>query len=371
MKTKAAILWDQGEPWSVEEVELDPPRRNEVLVRLVATGLCHSDDHARTGDMPIATPVVGGHEGAGVVEEVGPGVTELEPGDHVVMSFVPACGRCRWCATGRQNLCDLGQFLMQGSMISDGTYRAHARGRDVGTMALLGTFAEHAVVHEASVVKIDRDLPLETAALVGCGVTTGWGSAVYVGEVSAGETVVVVGVGGLGVSAIQGAKLAGAGRIVAVDPLPTKLERAREFGATHVASSMTDAVGVVRELTRGAMADVAVLTVGVAQGAHVGELTALVSKGGRAVLTAVAPWQTSEVTLPMQEFTLFQKDLRGCLFGGANPRSDIPRLLDLYRDGLLKLDEMVTTTYKLDDVNQGYQDMLDGRNIRGLIVHGS
>jgi S-(hydroxymethyl)glutathione dehydrogenase/alcohol dehydrogenase len=369
MKTKAAILWEQGQPWSVEEVELDAPKENEVLIKLVATGLCHSDDHARTGDMQIATPVIGGHEGAGIIEEVGPGIKHLEPGDHVVLSFMPACGRCRWCAIGRQNLCDYGQFLMQGFMITDGGYRAHARGQDLGTMSLLGTFAEHAVVHESSVIKIEKDIPLDKAALVGCGVTTGWGSAVYVGKVQPGETVVVVGVGGLGANAIQGAKLAGAETIIAVDPVASKRERAQEFGATHTAHSMARAQALVTELTRGVMADVAILTVGVAQGEHVAELAGLISKGGRAVITSVSPWTTVDVELPLQEFTLFQKELKGNVFGGANPRADIPKLLNLYRNGLLKLDELITTTYKLEDVNQGYQDMLDGKNIRGVIIH--
>ncbi|HEX4250441.1 MAG TPA: NDMA-dependent alcohol dehydrogenase [Pseudonocardia sp.] len=369
MKTKAAILWEPGQPWSIEEVELDAPKTHEVLVKLTASGLCHSDDHVRTGDMPVPTPVIGGHEGAGVIEEVGPGVEHLAPGDHVVLSFIPACGRCRWCSIGRQNLCDYGRFLMQGFMISDGTYRAHARGRDVGTMSLLGTFAEHCVVHETSVVKIDDDIPLDKAALVGCGVTTGWGSAVHIAKVVPGETVVVVGVGGLGANAVQGARLAGAQTIVAVDPVAAKREWAHEFGATHSVSDMAEAKELLTQLTAGVMADAAILTVGVAQGSHIGELNALISKGGRAVVTSVAPWTTTDVELPLQEFTLFQKELRGNVFGGANPRADIPKLLGLYRAGLLKLDELVTTTYKLEDVNQGYQDMMDGKNIRGLILH--
>src|SRR5271167_885815 len=173
MKTRAAILWNREEPWSVEEIELDDPNEGEICVKLVATGLCHTDDHVRTGDLPLATPIVGGHEGAGIVEKVGPGVRGFEVGDHVVLAFMPACGLCRWCSTGRQNLCDLGQFIMGGVMISDGTCRVHARGQDICTMSLLGTFAEHVVVHAASAVKIDPDIPLDKAALVGCGVTTG------------------------------------------------------------------------------------------------------------------------------------------------------------------------------------------------------
>jgi S-(hydroxymethyl)glutathione dehydrogenase/alcohol dehydrogenase len=369
MKTKAAILWEQGQPWSVEEIELDPPKEGEVLIKLVATGLCHSDDHARTGDMPIATPVIGGHEGAGIIEEVGVGVKGLEVGDHVVLSFVPACGRCRWCSTGRQNLCDYSQFLMQGFMISDGKYRAHARGQDVGTMSLLGTFAEYCVVHETSVIKIEKDIPLDKACLVGCGVTTGWGSAVHIGKVQPGETVVVVGVGGIGTGAIQGAKLAGAQSIVAVDPVERKRQQAEFFGATHSVNSMDRAMALLTELTRGVMADVAILTVGVAEGAHIAQLNALISKGGRAVVTSVAPWLVVDVELPLQEFTLYQKELKGNVFGGGNPRADIPKMLDLYRHGLLNLDDMITNTYKLEDVNQGYRDMLDGKNVRGVILH--
>ncbi|OYN76246.1 NDMA-dependent alcohol dehydrogenase [Mycolicibacterium sphagni] len=369
MKTKAAVMWEQGEPWSIEEIELDPPLPHEVLIRIVASGLCHSDDHIRTGDLQIQTPVIGGHEGAGIIEEVGSAVTGLAVGDHVVLSFMPACGRCEWCSTGRQNLCDLGQFLMQGTMIEDGGYRAHANGQDLGAMSLLGTFAGHAVVHESSVVKIPDDVPLDKACLVGCGVTTGWGSAVHIGQVRAGETVVVVGAGGIGVNAIQGARLAGAQRIIAVDPVEFKRDQARTFGATHTAPTTGRAQAMLTELTAGRMADVAILTVGVASGQLIGELTALLSKAGRAVITSVSPWDVAEVELPLQEFTLYQKQLLGNVFGGGNPFADIPHLISLYQTGHLLLDELVTTVYKLDDVNQGYQDLADGKNIRGVIIH--
>jgi S-(hydroxymethyl)glutathione dehydrogenase/alcohol dehydrogenase len=369
MKTNAAILWEPGTPWSVEEIELDPPKAGEVLIRLEATGLCHSDDHARTGDMQIATPVIGGHEGAGVIEEIGEGVTDLEVGDHVVLSFMPVCGRCRWCSTGRQNLCDYGQFLMQGFMISDGGYRAHARGQDLGTMALLGTFSPWAVVHWSSVVKIDKDIPLDKACLVGCGVTTGWGSAVYIADVQPGDVVAVVGVGGIGANAIQGAAIAGAKTIIAVDPIEWKRDWALTMGATHTANSMDRAAALLTELTNGVMADKAILTVGVAKGTHIAELNALISKGGTAVVTSVSPWTEVDIELPLQEFTLFQKSLKGNVFGGGNPRDDIPKLLSLYKAGKLKLDELITNTYKLEDINQGYEDMLDGKNIRGIILH--
>ena len=192
MKTNAAILWEFGGNWEVEEIDLDPPQDGEVLVSWEATGLCHSDEHIRTGDLPAPLPMIGGHEGAGIVQEVGPGVQGLKPGDHVVASFLPACGRCRFCSTGHQNLCDLGAFIMGGTQL-DHTYRRRARGQNIGAMALVGTFSEYGTVPEASIVKIDDDLPLSRACLLGCGVTTGWGSAVNTADVAPGDTVVVKG----------------------------------------------------------------------------------------------------------------------------------------------------------------------------------
>ncbi len=369
MKTQAAVLWNHGEPWSIEEVDLAEPVAGEVRVKLAAAGLCHSDEHLVTGDIPVTLPVIGGHEGAGVVEAVGPGVTSVSEGDHVVLSFIPACGRCHYCSTGRQNLCDLGIHLLAGVPIADGVHRFSSKGRGIGTMCLLGTFCPHTVVHEASVVKVDDSVPLEVAALVGCGVTTGWGSAVYAAEVRAGETVVVVGTGGVGMNAVQGARLAGAKHIVAVDPLAFKREQAEAFGATHAAADMEAAKSLVEELTWGRMADKAILTVGTAEGEMIGPLLDLLAKDGRAVVTAIAPISQMDVKLNLHLLTLFQKQLHGSIFGSANPRADIPTLLSLYRDGQLKLDELVTRTYKLEDVNQGYQDLRDGKNVRGLIVY--
>ncbi|WP_261566532.1 NDMA-dependent alcohol dehydrogenase [Frankia gtarii] len=367
MQTRAGIAWETGKPWSVEDVELDPPKANEVLVRLAASGLCHSDDHSITGDMPAALPMVGGHEGAGVVEEVGPGVTSVAPGDHVVLSFIPSCGHCRWCMSGVANICDVGAPLM-GGLPADGTFRTHARGQGLRRMTGLGTFSPYAVVNEFSTIKIPDDLPLDLAALVSCGVTTGFGSAVNTAEVSAGDTVVVVGVGGLGSAAIQGARVAGADQIIAVDPVAWKLDQAKLFGATHGVASMEEAVPLLRELTRGVMADSAILTVGVAHGDLVGPLLALVRKGGIAVVTAITPMREKSSNLALYELVLWQKQLRGSLYGGFPPAVGIPRLLNLYQRGLLRLDEMVTRRYTLDEVQQGYDDMHAGRNIRGLVV---
>jgi S-(hydroxymethyl)glutathione dehydrogenase/alcohol dehydrogenase len=380
MKSKAAVLWQTNTKWSVEDIELDPPKAGEVLVKLTASGLCHSDEHLLTGDMVLdeetakllglqQLPVIGGHEGAGEVVEVGPGVTTLAPGDHIVLGFIPACGRCPSCAVGQQHICDLGAFLLAGRQVTDFTARHHATdGTDLGIMCCIGTFEPLTVVSEASCIKVDPDIPLDKAALVGCGVTTGWGSAVNAADVRAGETVVVVGLGGVGVNALQGARFAGAAHIVGVDLLESKRDRAATFGATHTAASMEEAVGLVSELTRGAMADKAILTVGVAEGDLVQPLVGLVKKAGRAVVTSVAPVSQTDVKLDLFSFAMQRKELVGCIFGNSNPRRDIPRLLSLYRDGKLLLDELVTNTYTLDDINQGYEDMRNGTNIRGTII---
>jgi S-(hydroxymethyl)glutathione dehydrogenase/alcohol dehydrogenase len=250
MKTKAAVLRELGSDFEIAEMDLDPPKTGEVLMRWVAAGLCHSDEHLRTGDIPVRYPIVGGHEGAGIVEEVGTGVTRLKPGDHVVCSFLPVCGKCRFCARGMTNMCDLGALLYD-NCLPDGTFRFHAGGLDFGQMCLLGTFSQYSTVSEHSCVKIDDDLPLETAALVGCGVPTGWGTAVNAGGVRPGETVVIYGIGGVGINAVQGAAFAGAQHIIAVDPLANKREFAEQFGATHSAPDAAQAQELATDLTRG------------------------------------------------------------------------------------------------------------------------
>jgi NDMA-dependent alcohol dehydrogenase len=369
VKTKAAILWEVGKDWSVEEIELDPPKQGEVLVSMAASGMCHSDEHLVTGDLPFALPIIGGHEGAGVVEEVGDSVTWLKPGDHVVFGFIPSCGRCPSCSTGHQNLCDLGAALGLGMQITDGTARHHAQGRDVGLMCLLGTFSHHTVVNEASCIKIDDDIPLDRACLLGCGVVTGWGSAVYAADVQPGETVVVAGIGGIGANAIQGAKLAGAKRIIAVDPLENKREKAMDFGATHTAESLEAALPLVTDLTWGTMANKVIMTLGVGNGELLASALALTSKRGRVVITNIHPALETSANISLLDLTLMEKQVVGSLFGSGNPRYDIPRLLGLYREGQLDLDGLITKTYTLDEVNEGYHDMRDGKNIRGVMVY--
>jgi len=368
MKTKSAVLRGTGQDWEVLELELDPPKEHEVLIRYVAAGLCHSDEHLRTGDMPARLPLVGGHEGAGVIEEVGPGVTRVKKGDHVVCSFIPSCGHCRWCSTGQQNLCDLGATILDGCLL-DGTYRFHLDGEDVGGMCMLGTFSQYAVISEHSCVAIDDDLPLDRAVLVGCGVPTGWGSAVYSAGVTAGDTVVIYGIGGIGINAVQGARFAGARNVVAVDPLANKREKAEELGATHSAASAEEAQDLVTQLTRGVGADSAIVTVGVVKEDVVESAFNAIRKGGSVTVTGLGNMTEKTIHLNGSMLTLFQKRIQGTLFGSANPMYDIRKMLDLYRTGDVKLDELVTQTYRLEDINQGYQDLLDGKNIRGVIVH--
>ena len=368
MKTRAAVLWDRNKDWSVEEIDLDPPRQGEVLVAIGGSGLCHSDEHVVTGDLPTALPVVGGHEGAGIVEEVGPGVTGLAPGDRVIFSFVPSCGQCRACASGMASICELGMYMREGRQISDHTARHHARGQDLGLMCLLGTFAERTVVHQASCVKVEDDLPAGVACLLGCGVITGWGSVVNAGEAQVGDVVVVVGVGGIGINAVQSAVALGAEYVVAVDPVAFKRNKALEFGASHAVATSQEATELVNDLTRGRMAQVCVNTMGVGEGAQIGASLGLVGKRGRVVVTNLHPAAETQVTMSALELTTYEKQVRGSLFGSSNPRADIPRMLELYRSGKLKLEELVTRTYSLDEVNVGYDDMRGGRNLRGVIT---
>jgi NDMA-dependent alcohol dehydrogenase len=381
MQTRAAILWEPHTEWSVEDIELDPPKAGEVLVKLAASGLCHSDEHLVTGDMVLDPeiaeafglrqfPIIGGHEGAGVVMEVGPGVTDVAVGDHVVFGFIPSCGKCPSCSVGHQQLCDLGAFLLGGKQLTDMTSRHHSKdGKDLGTMVALGTFAPYTVVSQDSCIKIEKHIPLDKAALVGCGVTTGWGSATYAADVQSGETVAVIGLGGIGMSAVQGAAMAGARQVVAIDPVEWKREKALTLGATHTAASMADAIPLLQEITHGAMADKAILALGLAEGEHIAPMMALVKKAGRGVVTSVANMMADDVKLNLFEFSMQRKELVGCIFGNANPQVDIPKLLGLYMDGKLKLDEMITQEYTLDEINQGYQDMRDGKNIRGVIIY--
>lgn len=366
MKTKAAVLWELGGKWDVVEVELDPPKAGEVLLKLTASGMCHSDYHLVTGDIPVNLPYVGGHEGAGVIAEVGPGVTDVAVGDSVVLSFLPACGKCSHCARGMTNLCDLGAQIIQGPQL-DGTYRFHAKGKDLGQMCLLGTFSEYTVVPMASVVKVDPDTDLHKAAVIGCSVPTGFGSVTNTAGVRPGDAVVIMGIGGIGANSVQGAKAAGARHIVAIDPVEFKRDQAKIFGATHTAPDVPTALEMVTELTRGVMADACIITTDHAEPAYVAEALSLVGRRGKVIVTAIGHPTDTTIGGSLFEMTLYEKSIHGALFGSSNPRHDIPRYLEMYKLGELKLDELITREYTLDEVNKGYQDMLEGRNIRGVI----
>ncbi|WP_024792964.1 NDMA-dependent alcohol dehydrogenase [Tomitella biformata] len=367
MKTKAAVLHGPHQPFEIMELDLDPPKAGEVLVKFAAAGLCHSDLHLVDGDMTPRFPIVGGHEGSGVVEEVGPGVTRVKPGDHIVCSFIPSCGRCRYCSTGRQNLCEMGATILQGNL-PDGTFRFHHGKTDIGGMCMLGVFSERATVSEYSVVKIDDWLPLDSAALVGCGVPTGWATANYAGGVRAGDSVVIYGIGGVGINAVQGARHAGAKDVVVVDPVQFKRDEAMRFGATHAFATAKEAAVKVDELTWGKGADQALITVGVVDEDVVKAAFQVIGKGGTMVITSIVDARKTTIQLSAGILTLYEKTIKGTLFGSANPQYDIVRLLRLYDAGQLKLDELITTRYSLEEVNQGFQDMRDGKLIRGMII---
>jgi NDMA-dependent alcohol dehydrogenase len=369
MKVKAAVLHDVKTPFEITELDLDGPGAGEVLIRYVAAGLCHSDLHLTEGDLTPRFPVVGGHEGAGVIEEVGPGVTKVKVGDHVVCSFIPNCGVCRYCSTGHQSLCDMGATILAGSF-PDGSFRFHSGGTDYGQMCMVGTFAEYATISQHSVVKVDESLPLETAVLVGCGVPTGWGTAVYAGNVRSGDTVVIYGIGGIGINAVQGARHAGAKNVVVVDPLEFKRDTALSLGATHAFADAASAQAAVTEMTRGQLADEALVTVGVVDEEVISAAFDVIGKGGTVVVTGLANPAKLTVHVSGGVLTLFEKTIKGSLFGSGNPQYDILKMLGLYQAGELKLDELVTSRYSLEQVNQGYDDLVAGKNIRGVIVHG-
>jgi NDMA-dependent alcohol dehydrogenase len=363
--TRAAICREPRQPWEITELALDDPKADEVRIRFHAAGLCHSDDHIQKGDAPMRMPVVGGHEGAGVVEAIGEDVTRVAVGDHVVCSFIPACGSCRYCSTGQQRLCPAGRNAGTG-MFPDGTFRFHLDGEDLGGLCVLGTFSQYAVVHEWSCIRIPKDIPFDVASLVGCGVPTGWGSAVYAAGVRAGQTVVIYGAGGVGSNAVQGARYAGGKNVVVVDPVPFKRDMAKVFGATHTFADAQAAHDFVVDTTHGQLADHAIITVGILHDEVIQSAINVVGKTGQVTITAVG---NGSVHVHAGMLIGFQRRVQGAIFGGSNPLYDVPRLLGLYRSGDLKLDELITRRYKLEDVNQGYQDMLDGKNIRGVIIH--
>ena len=303
-----------------------------------------------------------------MVESVGPHVSRVKPGDRVICSYIPACGKCRSCSTGHQNMCDEGKNAGTG-MFADGTFRFHAGDEDLGGFCTLGTFSQYAVVSEWACLKLPDDISFEIGSLVGCGVPTGWGSAVYAAGVRAGQTVVVYGAGGVGSNAVQGARYAGAKNVVVVDPVEFKRDMAKVFGATQTFADAKQAHEFVVDTTHGQLADHAICTPGVLTEEIVIAAALVTGKGGKVTITAVGKATERAVHVHAGLLIGYQRQLRGALFGDCNPLYDVPRLLGLYRSGDLKLDELITRRYRLDEVNQAYQDMLDGKNIRGVIIH--
>jgi alcohol dehydrogenase (nicotinoprotein) len=370
MKTKAAVVYEANKPIEIVELDLDGPQAGEVLIRYTHAGLCHSDIHIAHGDLEARLPMVLGHEGAGIVEEVGPGVTRVKAGDHVVCSFIPNCGVCRWCATGQQAICDWGATILEGNLPGPRfAFTGPGPVKEYGAMCMIGTFSQYAVIHQNSAVKVDDDLPLDKAVLVGCGVPTGWGSAVYAAAVKPGETVIVSGIGGIGINAVQGARYAGAKNVIALDPLENKREKAMELGATHAVATPEEAGELARSFTNGNGADKTIVTAGLVTEDIVTGAVNATGKGGTVVLTGLNKLSVNNVQLPGSMLTLFKKTVKGSLFGDSNPTTDIPKILGLYQSGDLKLDELITRTYTLEQINEGYDDLLAGKNVRGVIVH--
>jgi S-(hydroxymethyl)glutathione dehydrogenase/alcohol dehydrogenase len=358
-----AVIAHELNRFSVEEVSLDPPKAGEVLVKMGATGVCHSDLSVVNGTLPLPMPMVLGHEGAGVIDQVGDGVSNVQPGDHVVLSFQPACGGCFFCIRGESHLCTVGQPT--GRML-DGTARVRYGGNEIGVMQFLGNMAEYAVVPSISVVPIDKEVPLKSAALVGCGVTTGVGAAINTAQVLPGSTVAVIGCGGVGLSVIQGARICGADRIIGVDLADNKLEMARRFGATDTVNAAGDPVEKVKELTNGIGVEYAFEAVGLS--ATILQTYGMTRRGGTAVIVGAGSI-TDAVRFPALMLFAESKTIKGCYYGSVNTRVDFPLFIDLYRRGKLDLDGMVTNTYKIEDAPQAFADLEKGVNARGVILY--
>jgi Zn-dependent alcohol dehydrogenase len=360
---KAAVCYEFGRPLVVEDVDLDPPQKGEVRVRLAATAICHSDVHLVRGDWGDwggTPPLVAGHEAAGVIEEVGEGVTLAQPGDRVVVSLLRACGRCFYCATGSPHLCE-GTF----ALASESRLR-NRRGERLRHGIRTAAFAEHVVVDQSQVVPLAPDMPLDRAALLACGVITGFGAVVHTARVEPGSSVVVIGAGGVGLNAIQGAAFAGAHPIIAVDVLGAKLQAAQMFGATHaVNAQQPDTVRVVRAIAAGRGADYAFVTVG--SPAAVAQGLGMIRRGGALVIVGM-PGREAAVQLPIGDFVYDGQRLLGSHMGSARLSVDVPRLVELYRRGKLKLDELITARYPLERINEAIEAMERGEALRNVIV---
>lgn len=361
---RAAVFHEHDQPMVVETVQLDPPEQGEVLVQIAASGVCRSDLHVLKREWTAPLPIVLGHEASGRVVEVGPGVTRVQPGDPVVLSFAPNCGSCEFCASGRGHLCSTMRREPTG-MLPGGTTRLHKDGQPINIFARMGSFAEYAVVHESSVVPVSPDVPLDLAALIGCSVTTGIGAVLNTARVPAGSTVVVVGCGGVGLNIIQGARLVSATRIIAVDVSPEKLELAQRCGATDLVDPRDiDVVKHIRELTNDGV-DYAFEALG--SSPTIQAAYDVIRPGGTAVVAGMAPHGDM---VPINAFMLAyqEKTLKGSFYGSARTSLDMPLLVHLARTGKIELDALVARRYPLEAINDAYDDLDRGESGRGLIV---
>jgi len=367
--TKAAVLPAVGQPLEIrDDIEVEAPRAGELKIRMAASGVCHSDLSAQNGTLMQATPVVLGHEGAGVVEEVGEGVTDIEPGDHVVISWVPQCGECFFCKRNQGQLCEQAGVALATGGLLDGTTRFTSAGAPLFQMAASGTFSEVTIIPRIGAVKIPKDIDLTVAALIGCGVLTGVGAALNTANIAKGDTVAVVGCGGVGLNVIQGARLAGAAEIIAIDQNETKLALAKQFGATtSINAAEGDAVSQVMAMTGQRGADVAFEVIGLQK--TIEQTITMTRRGGQAILVGV-PKMDVNVNLPaFFGVVLMEKTIKGCWYGSSNVQTDVPRLIELYRSGELMLDELVSRTISLEEVNEAFAAMESGELARSVITY--
>lgn len=364
-QAKAVVVREWGQPVQVETITVEGPKRGEVTIKVAACGVCHSDLSAATGKIPYPAPLVLGHEGAGEIIEVGEGVTDFEVGDYVVSSFISMCGKCRQCVRGRPVLCEGARKAMV--TLPDGTVRTKgADGEPLNVFGACGVMAEYATMHVDNCVKIDKDIPLQNAALVGCAVMTGVGAVFNTAKLEPGSRAAVFGVGGVGLNAIQGCRTAGAEMIVAVDTSDSKLATAREFGATHTVNinEVEDVGKAVKKLTGGGV-DYAFECVG--SGAVVAQAYKALGRGGTAVVVGVAD-PRDKTTIGTLSLPADERTIKGSWLGSARPQFDFPRILALYKADKLKLDELITRTYTIDEAGQAFDDMVAGKNARGVIV---
>ena len=364
MLAKAAVHYEVGQGLEIEQLELLEPRKGEVLVRYVASGVCHSDLHHIQGKVPHPTPVVFGHEGGGIVEAVGPDVSIVQVGDHVLTSYIPSCGRCPWCVTGRPNMCDLRDKPRH--LLHDGTSRFRKGNQEIYQYLQVSTYADRAVVPEVSLVPIRKDAPLDVICLVSCGVMTGAGSVMNRAKVTPGSSVAVFGCGGIGLNAIQMASIMGASKVIAVDVFDQKLEWSKEFGATHlVNSSQEDPVARIHEICGRGGADYAIEAVGIQKTME--QAVEAIHRGGTAVMIGVAPTGTRisiETTMLLQE-----RIVTGTSFGSSRQRVDLPMIVDMFMDGKYKLRELISQQIDLEDLNKAYEELERGEVRRSVVVY--